>query len=186
MYIFAADLELHTIIEGALYAIQWQKDLEDDILEEMSEAYNDAQYLNQYFNENAEKLKFYKNPTYSPQDAAVRTQKEADALIQEIKELATQGLQGYDKSLDDLFERLHTEDAIYHPRYYTDVKAKGYPGQAPWVRVYAVKCDENLYVITGYAIKLVRDMRHDPDLQQELVKLKKATEYLESIQMISK
>jgi len=185
MYIFAADLDLHTIIEDALYAIQWHEDAEDDILEEMSVAYNDAEYLYQYFNENADKLKFYKNPTYSPQDAAVRTQKEADALIQEIKELATDGLQGNGKSLDDLFERLHTDDAINHPRYYTDVKAKGYPNEAPWVRVYAVKCDENLYVITGYGIKLVRDMRDDPELRQELIKLEKATEFLKSIMMIS-
>ncbi len=146
--------------------------------------YNDAEFLNEYFNEHAGKLTYYNNPSYTPQDAAIRTQQEATALTQELKALATDGLTGDGGSLDDLFEPLHAVEAYNHPRYYTDVKAKGYPNEAPWLRVYAVKCDDNLYVITGFGLKLVQDMRDDPDLVNELRKLEAATEYLDSIGMI--
>ena len=147
-------------------------------------SYNDAEFLDEYFNENAEKLIYYVNPSYTPQDAAIRTQREATALIQELKTLATDGLTGDGGSLDDLFEPLHSVEVYSHPRYYTDVKAKGYPDEAPWLRVYAVKCDYNLYVITGFGLKLVQEMRDDPDLVIELRKLELATDYLDSIGMI--
>jgi hypothetical protein len=184
MFTFAPDLELDTIIEGSLYGIQWDTEEQDDILEQMSILYTDAQYLDQYFQDNADKLKYYKRQAFSPKDAAIRTAKEADALIQELKQLSEEGLGGGPKSLDDLFERLHSEKVNFHPRYYTDVKAKGYPEDAPWVRVYAVKCEDNLYVITGFGIKLVKDMRDDPDLLLEIDKLEAATIYLKKIQML--
>lgn len=150
----------------------------------MAVLYSDAEFLDKYFNENAEKLRYFNNPSYTPQDAAIRTQQEATALIQELKALATNDLTEDGSSLDDIFELLHTVEAYNHPRYYTDVKAKGYPDEAPWLRVYAVKCDDNLYVVTGFGLKLVQDMRDDPDLVIELQKLESATYYLDSIGMI--
>jgi len=163
-------LKIETIIENSLYAILWTGE-EYNSLDQMAISYNDAEFLNQYFNENAEKLKYYNNPPCTPQDAVIRTQQEATALIQELKTLATEDLTKDGDSLDDIFEQLHAVEAYNHPRYHTDVKAKGYPDEAPWLRVYAVRCDENLYVITGFGLKLVQDMRDDPDLVIELQKL---------------
>lgn len=183
MFTFILDMEVDTIIEGSLYAIHWEDD-EHNSLDQMAILYSDVEYLEKFFDENREGLKYYKRPSYTPQDAIIRTIQETDALIQELKEFATNSLSNKKKVLDDLFEPLHTDDAFNHPRYYTDVKAKGYPDEAPWLRVYAVKCDENLYVITGYGLKLVRDMRDDEDLLKELSKLDIATHYLKSIMMI--
>ncbi len=182
MLTFALNLELDTIIEDALYAILWEGE-EHNSLDQMSILYTDAQFLHQYFHENAEKLTYYENPSYTPQDAAIRTQQEAVTLIHELKKLATDGLED-GNSLDDLFEPLHTVDAYNHSRYYTDVKAKGHPDEAPWLRVYAIKCDDNLYVVTGFGLKLVRDMRDDTELVKELKKLETATQYLRSLGMI--
>ncbi len=176
-------MELETIIENSLYAILWEKE-EYNSLDQMAVWCNDAEFLDEYFNEHAEKLTYYVNPSYTPQDAAIRTQREATALIQELKALATESLTENGDSLDDIFEPLHAVEAYNHPRYHTDVKAKGYPNEAPWLRVYAVKCDDNLYVITGFGLKLVQDMRDDPDLVIELQKLELATNYLDSIGMI--
>ncbi len=173
-------MELDTIIEGYLYAIQWENK-DNNSLDDMAISYNDPEYLLHYFNKNTEKLKYYQNPSYTPQEAAIRTRKEATEIIKELRDLATNS---GNSSLDDLFEPLHTNEAFNHPRYYTDMKAKGYPDNAPWLRVYAVKCDENLYVITGYGIKLVQDMRDDKDLNFELTKLQMATDFLNSIHMI--
>jgi len=174
-------LEEIAIIKGALYAIHWPEE-EDHSLDQMAESYNDVEYLSAYFNKNAEKLKYFKRPSYTPEDAVIRTQKEVNALIQKLARLAKGDQQA--GNLDDLFKPLHATEAYNHSRYYTDVKAKGHRYRAPWIRVYAVKCDENLYVVTGYGIKLVQDMRDDPDLVNELTKLELATEYLKSTGMI--
>jgi len=183
MFTFTSEIALETIIEDALYAILWEGELHNS-LDQMAISYTDAAFLHQYFHENVEKLTYYKNPSYTPSDAAMRTQREAIALIQELKDLASDSLTGNSNSLDDLFEPLHAVDVYSHPRYYTDVKAKGYPDEAPWLRVYAVKCDDDLYVITGFGLKLVRDMRDDPELVTELQKLEIATDYLRSIGMV--
>lgn len=183
MLTFVPEMELNTIIEGALYAIHWDEE-DHDSLDQMAIDLTDISYLQDYFNINQEKLKYYRNPSYTPEEAVIRTAKEANELIQELRKNAILSTQGKSPDLDYLFERLHTNDAPSNARFYTDFKAKGFPGTAPWIRVYAVKCDDNLYVITGYGIKLVRDMRHDSDLRQELTKLGLATRYLDEIQMI--
>jgi len=178
-------LELNTIIEGALYAIHWE-DQECNSLDQMAILYSDVSYLKDYFNKNSEKFEYYKAKNYSLEEAVSRTIKEAAELIEEIKNLALENIEDGDKSLDDLFKPLHTPEAYNHRRYHTDVKAKGYIEEAPWIRIYAIKCDDNLYVITGFGIKLVRDMRDDLDLSLELNKLQKATEFLDSLMMINK
>lgn len=176
-------MELESITEGILYAILWEGEM-DNSLDQMGILYTDVEFLNQYFHENEEKLTYYKKPSYTPQDAVIRTQREAVALIQKLKDLASDSLED-GNSLDGLFKQLHTVEGYSHPRYHTDVKAKGRPYEAPWIRVYAVKCDDNLYVITGFGLKLVRNMRDDPELINQLRKLEKATQYLRSERMMS-
>ncbi len=46
------------------------------------------------------------------------------------------------------------------------------------LRVYAIKIDENLFVITGSAIKMGHRMAEHPDTQREKVKLDRAKDYL--------
>jgi len=153
-------LERETIIENSLYAILWEGE-EDNSFDQMAILYNDAEFLNEYFNEHIKKLTYYVNPSYTPQDAAIRTRREATALTQELKALATEGLIKDGRSLDDIFKPLHAVGAYNHPRYHTDVKAKGDWDEAPWLRVYAIKCDDNLYVITGFGLKLVKLTREE-------------------------
>jgi hypothetical protein len=47
------------------------------------------------------------------------------------------------------------------------------------LRLYAIKVDENCFVITGGAIKMSQTMQEHPDTAQELVKLNRARTYLE-------
>jgi len=48
-------LELETIIENSLYAILWEGENYNS-LDQMAISYNDAQFLDEYFNEHTEKL----------------------------------------------------------------------------------------------------------------------------------
>lgn len=45
------------------------------------------------------------------------------------------------------------------------------------LRYYAIKLDENCFVITGGAIKMSQKMQDHPDTNNELIKLKKAKEF---------
>jgi hypothetical protein len=51
-------------------------------------------------------------------------------------------------------------------------------GKRYQLRVYAIKIDENLFVITGGAIKLEWKMQDHPDTQKEKIKLDQAKNYL--------
>ena len=46
------------------------------------------------------------------------------------------------------------------------------------LRYYAIKLDENCFVITGGAIKMSQTMQEHPDTTNELKKLEKARAYL--------
>lgn len=174
MFIIVKFFEIKEIITGALYAVHWNAEA-DLSMNQMAEQYSDAEFLLAYFEQNKEKLDYFRTDV---QSAVLKTIHEADELIQQILELAENSSASKKPDLDSLFVQLHKEGAFTHHRYYTDFKATGRSGEAPWIRIYAVKCDSNLYFITGYGIKLVKQMQDDPLLIIELEKLERASRYL--------
>lgn len=180
MFTFAAPNDIKEIVAGCLFAVRWSVDSEHE-LDEMAELLSDAEYLYEYFERHEERLSYFH---VSVDEAVIKTAREADQLIQELNELANNSSNFEKPDLDGLFEPLHKPEAYGNSRYKSDYKAKGEKNTAPWVRVYAVRCDENIYVITGFGIKLVRQMKEDPLLETELNKLEGATNYLKEIGMI--
>lgn len=49
------------------------------------------------------------------------------------------------------------------------------------LRYYAIKIDDNCFVITGGAIKMSQKMQEHPDTNNELIKLRNAKEYFKNI-----
>jgi hypothetical protein len=49
-----------------------------------------------------------------------------------------------------------------------------------YLRLYAIKIDDNMFVVTGGAIKLTRTMSEHPDTVIELAKMNRCKEYLKS------
>lgn len=47
-----------------------------------------------------------------------------------------------------------------------------------WLRIYALRVDENLYAITGGAIKITKKMQEHPDTKNELAQLNFARDWL--------
>ncbi len=168
-------MELETIIDGSLYAIKWDGDTLNS-LDLMAETYDDLEYLFEYFSKNKDLLKYFWQQTTIPFEAAKRTKIEGNALIQKILKSS----EDESVSLNDIFLPLHSFEYYNHPGFHTEVKAKGYEDTAPWVRVYAIKCDDNLYVITGFGLKLVQKMKDDLHFKKELKKLEKAADFLKS------
>ena len=180
MFTFEGEIGCESVIEGALYTIQWPS-ASCHSLDEMAKRLQDVEYLTDFFTEHQERLRYFH---VSVTEAVWRTRKESNDLLQELLDLAKNAEIGQKPDLEELFEPLHQKEFYQHLRFYTDYKAKGDSHSAPWVRIYAAKCDENLYVITGYGIKLVRQMKDDPLLVLELKKLRKATDFLKTLGML--
>ncbi len=168
-----------TIIEDALYAIHWPNSHLHE-LDQMAELLTDVEYVTNYFNRFPKGLEYH---NISILEAVVRTRKEATQIINELFEVSEASLIGKEPDLDNLFEKLHKPEYYEHHRYYTDCKLKGL--EAPWVRIYAIKVDQNVYVITGFGIKLVLKMQDDPLLLDELKKLESASLFLKEIGVLN-
>ena len=50
-----------------------------------------------------------------------------------------------------------------------------------YLRLYAIKIDDNMFVVTGGAIKLTRTMSEHPDTVVELTKMNRCKEYLKGL-----
>ena len=135
--------------------------------------WNNAEYLFDFFMENFEDLKnFFKIERI---DVAVEdTFEDADALQEMILEFP------YTENLDDIFKPLDITDV--HISELTREKARNWDRNrhASWLRVYAIRLEPNVYVITGGAIKLSRTMQEREHTALELDKLNRCKAYLKS------
>ncbi len=101
--------------------------------------------------------------------AIEETIKAANALSDRLLALAT----NEETPLSSLFRNLDDSE-------YKVIELSKQKGKQRWLRIYAIKIDRNCYVITGGAIKLTRTMQDRPHTQQELAKLNKCRDYLQS------
>jgi len=49
-----------------------------------------------------------------------------------------------------------------------------------WLRLYALRIDKNVYLITGGAIKLTKTMEERPHTSEELAKLERCRQFLQN------
>jgi len=165
--------QLHTIVNDALYAIEWDGE-GLDCMELFNDRMTDAEFLKTYFTQNENKLKYYQQ-TKIIREAVIETTEEIDFINEELTRLAKSGKQYRSgEHLSTLFVPLDNRKGVIE---FGPAKAKGHPHFTPWIRLYAIKLDTNEYVITGGGIKLVKRMEDDPELAIELKKLKVAESY---------
>lgn len=83
-----------------------------------------------------------------------------------------------DNELNKLFRPL--ENSRIHEMLLSREKAKGkrISGHPSWLRLYALKLDDDIYLITGGAIKLTREMSERPHTVNELRKMETVRNYL--------
>lgn len=73
--------------------------------------------------------------------------------------------------IDTCFQPLYDQE--YRPKILSFQKKK-----CKYLRLYAIRIDENCFVITGGAIKLTQTMQEHPDTTNELEKLNQCKNYL--------
>lgn len=153
-----------------LWAVK-EPDKEHDELTSLFEKWNNADYLLDFFIDNIEDLK--NNFHVEKVSEAIRdTFEDADELEEMILEFP------YTESLDGLFMPLDITDT--RCTELTRRKARNWNRNkhASWLRIYAIRLEPNVYVVTGGAIKLTQRMQDKEHTSLELEKLNKCKEFL--------
>lgn len=148
-------------------------DEEVDELTLLFRKWNNAEYLFDFFIENFEDLKdFFKIERI---DQAVEdTLEDAEALQELVLDFP------YTEHLDDLFKPLDITD--FRLSELTRAKARNWDRDrhASWLKIYAIRLEPNVYVVTGGAIKLSRTMQEREHTAIELQKLNRCKDFLKA------
>ncbi len=155
-------MEIIDTFVPCLYAFKFPGESSDE-LERVFDEWADPMYLFQFFEENN------KDIDITIEQAIEKIQKEANFLRDRLIELASEE----PNKLNDLFKNLNNYE--YTAKLLQEQKARN-----RWLRLYAIKIDDNNYVITGGTIKLDNQhlMKHRVHTQKELDKINKCRDYL--------
>lgn len=168
-------VSIFDIVKGSLYAVRFDEEPYDEF-KTLFDQWQDPEYLEQFFEDNKTDLEngIYKH--LSIEDAITRTSDEAYLFEQKIRKAAELSLSNpnANNTLENIvFTSLHKN--VYNN---THIESKAYGTEnKSWLRVYAIRLAENIYFVSGGAIKLTKDMQRE-HLQKELKKLKTVTAYL--------
>lgn len=167
-------MEFVRILKGYnhLWAVK-EPDKEHDELTELFEKWNNAEYLFDFFMNNLNDLKGYFHIEKISQ-AILDTFNDADELEELILEFP------YTEDLDSLFKPLDVTDV--QSTELTRQKARNWEREshASWLRIYAIRLEPNVYVVTGGAIKLTHLIQDRNHTALELEKLNKCKKYLKA------
>jgi hypothetical protein len=156
---------------------------EVDEFERLFDLWEDTEFLEEFFNSNLTDLQSGFFGTVTVDDAVLQTIDETRELRNEIFNIKNSVKNRNYNSLDDLFIPLHQ----FEKSGINLVKHKAYGlKNRTWIRLYALKLENNYYFITGGCIKLTDSMKERPHTNAELSKLDSCRDYLLSQGIIDK
>lgn len=171
-------VDIIPIIDNHLYSVKYDDYGEfESEFDRILELWNDPEYLHEYFERNRRYLYTEYWIKRNGLNLKYRIPGQAEHFedkILEFDEILSQE-NNEERNLDELFQSLGTLE--YERKAYQASKGKNddYPF---CLRIYAVRLNEQQYVITGGAIKLTHEMKDHPDTKLELQKLNMVIEYL--------
>ena len=138
-------------------------------LEKLVDQWNDVGWLRNFFKTFKRDFEEFYGPL-NIKEAIRQTRKEALMLFSLLNDPDKK------EELTELFKPLHNEEGeqIYELQ---SLKLKGSEYKS-WLRVYALRFGDT-FVITGGAIKLIKDMKPRPHTRKELIKLELVKAHIE-------
>lgn len=177
MSIFASEKTLYMKFVRAIagYNHLWavrDEAKEADELTMLFREWSNANYLLDFFLANIDDLQgFFHVEKIS--DAIKDTMEDARALERLILDFP------YTEQLDGLFHPLSLADNRIHELTREKVRNWDRERHASWLRIYAIRIEPNVYIVTGGAIKLTATMQDREHTQIELDKLNACRNYLQ-------
>lgn len=166
-------MEVVPIFANCLYAIRYEAE-EADEFERLFDLWQDIEYLEDFFEKNKLDLQSGFYGPISIEEAVKATRNEAKWLEEELKKLSQQTLAEQNRGLETLFKPLDNNQ--YRIIELSKSKVKGNRNKS-WLRIYAIRIDINLYIVTGGAIKLTGTMEEREHTQKELRKINRCSNY---------
>ena len=127
--------------------------------------WNDTDYLFKFFQANENDLNI------TVEDAILKTISDAEKLEEQLHVIAKSSK----TQLDSIFKPLHRNDYIrkrfQHSKAYGRIKKS-------WLRIYAIRINPELYVVTGGAIKLTKTIQERSHTKEQYQILKDVNNHL--------
>ena len=153
---------------GRLWAVRYNQN-EDNCFDELFGQWYDMQWLKEFFTDNLSDLRSYFHIT-DVYEAIMETMEDASRLECLMLDISP------DANLDILFR--HLENNRYSEITLGKEKAKGRgTHHSSWLRIYAIKIEDGIYVVTGGAIKLTATMSERTHTLAELAKMEMVRNY---------
>ena len=167
-------INIFEVVKESLYSVQYDSETTHE-LKRIFDLWNDPEYLEAYFEANKLILDNAFWQGISVEEAVLYTKKEVVLLEEELLTIAESGKSNSDENLSTLFKPLKNNPLKIEK--YEKSKLKGEP-PARWLRIYAIRIEPNLFLISGGAIKLTKTMNEDSYLKIELQKLEVVKSFL--------
>lgn len=156
------------IIPDKLAAFVYKQDGGVDTLHKILSEWRDVEYIFNFYEKNS---RIIQAGPMSPYGYSFEDFSEEIMLDLEQLENFIEGLKNEDVELDNCFAPLsETED---------QTKILSFrKRRCKWLRIYAIRIDENLYAVTGGAIKITKKMQGHKDTKNELAQLNYSRDWL--------
>lgn len=164
-------MEFEKVLEdGRLWAVRYEGE-ENNCFDSLFSSWYDMSWLKKFFTENLADLSSFFHIT-DVYEAIMETIDEARRLECLMLDISP------DANLDLLFR--HLENSRYSEMLLGREKAKGEGSfrHSSWLRIYAIKIEPGIYVVTGGAIKLTASMPERVHTLAELAKMEHVRNYL--------
>ena len=165
------DMKFDLITENErLWAVRYD-DCLDNVLDFILGQWNDVIWLRSFFKENIDDLASYFK-IINVNQAIYDTIEDSERLQCLILDISP------DADLDKIFRPLENSRTSEMILGKEKARLRNTPRHASWLRIYAIKLEPGIYVITGGAIKLTRTMQEREHTLVELARMEKVRRFL--------
>lgn len=163
-------MEIVPIFGEKLFAFKYNGESEDEF-RRIFNLWADPEHLEAFFENNKSDLTDGYYGTFSVEGAIFETYEDAEYLEQRLLLLSEQSSSDQLKGLEQIFKPLHNSQTKI-------LQLNKCKARQNWLRLYALRVDKNVYIITGGTIKLTRTMQERAHTMQELDKINQCREFL--------
>lgn len=153
-----------------LWAVRYD-DCLDNVLDSILGQWNDVTWLRSFFKHNIDDLASYFKITDVNQ-AIYDTIEDSERLQCLIMDISP------DADLDKIFRPLENSRTSEMLLGKEKARLRNTPRHASWLRIYAIKLEPGIYIITGGAIKLTRTMQEREHTLVEFARMEKVRRFL--------
>ena len=163
-------MKIVRIFDNCLFAIIYDEESTDEF-DRIFNIWNDVDYLENFFESNKTDIQNSYWDINSVDEAIIKTINDAKKFEKILLDLSEKSNEVQAKGLETLFKPLINSQV-------QKVELNKSKAKQNWLRIYALRIENSIYLITGGAIKLTATMQEREHTKIELFKLEKCRKYL--------